>query len=361
MSGLRLSVVVPSYEGASRVKRLLDLFRAQTLPTSAFEVIVVDDGSERALNEVIEARTYPFAVTLLRQANAGAAAARHLGALQARADVLIFVDDDMVVGPGFLAAHLRHHDERAGLVVLGWMRGEVEDWGLMERWHQHHLDKKSEALSSGAPIRGNSLFSGNVSLRREDYLAVGGFDRSLRRGHDAELGLRLEKHGACFRFSKHAWSLHGMDRQPLTWWRARAVLYGRVDLRIAKKHPDLRHASPWRWLRQMNPVARPFIELSLRWPQRAERVGGGLLQLAEALDRVKVRGPALKAVTLAYTVDYFRGAVEEAGSPKAALGLARDYLAGVVARRASGAAPAASTSPSTRAGEPLAVRLQVSA
>ena len=326
MDALTLSVVVPSYEGAARVKRLLDLLRAQTLPSSLFEVVVVDDGSARALDEQVDARTFPFAVTVLRQQNQGAAAARHLGALQARGDLLVFVDDDMVVGPGFLAAHLRHHQERERLVVLGWMRGEAEGWGLMERWHQHHLDKKSEVLSSGAPIRGNSLFSGNVSMRKRDYLAAGGFDRSLRRGHDAELGLRLEKLGAHFRFSKQAWSQHGMDRQPLSWWRARAMLYGRVDLRIARKHPELPHASPFRWLREMNKAARPFIELSLRWPQKAERVGAALLEVAERLERTKLRAAALKAVTLAYTVDYFRGVVDEAGSPEVAMHLARTFL-----------------------------------
>lgn len=307
----RVSVVVPSYEGAARVRRLLSNLAQQTA-VGTFEVVVVDDGSPTVLAEQVDPSAYPFALKLVRQANAGAASARHRGATQAKGELLLFVDDDMEVPDTFVAAHAERHAGGEQVVVLGRMRGHEGKCGLMERWHQFHLDRYAQKYATGKlPIRGNALFSGNVSMRRADYVAAGGFDASLRRGHDAELGLRLEKLGVRFTFAEEAWSRHAPEDHALAWWRDRAMLYGRVDLRIARKHPDAAHASPWRWLRQMNPASRPFIHLALKAPSVARVVGGAVLDAAHALDAAGLNAVAIKAVSLAYTMDYFRGVHEE--------------------------------------------------
>jgi len=162
-------------------------------------------------------------------------------------------------------------------------------------------------------------------MRRADYLASGGFDPTLRRGHDVELGLRLEKMGLRFEFSERAWSRHSPEEHELSWWRERAMLYGRVDWRISKMHPDATHASPWRWLREMNPMIHPFIQIALRAPEAAKKVASAVLGLAHALDAARLGAVALKAITVAYTVDYFRGVRAEIGALEAALFEAREF------------------------------------
>jgi glycosyltransferase involved in cell wall biosynthesis len=310
-----VSVVIPSYDGSARLRRLLSQLARQNLPKDAFEVVVVDDGSPRELADQLDPADYPFDLRVVRQENAGAAAARHRGAMNARGGTLVFVDDDMEVPEEFLASHAAYHAGDDRCVVLGRMHGSRGAQGLMARWYQFHLDKKAALFAARRlPIRGTFMFGGNVSMRRADYLASGGFEAKLRRGHDVELGLRLEKMGLRFEFSERAWSRHSPEEHELQWWRDRAMLYGRVDWTISKMHPDAGHASPWRWWREMNPLIRPFIQLALRAPGMAKRVASAVLGIAHALDAARLDGVALKAITVAYTVDYFRGVRAEIGS-----------------------------------------------
>lgn len=317
---MKLSVVIPTFNRAALLRRLLLQLAGQSLPPGDFEVCVVDDGSTPPVRELLADLETPCKLQLIAQENAGAAAARHEGVLAAVGELVLFIDDDMQVGRDFLEQHLRAHAGRD--VVLGRIRADpaLNRMPLFERWHSHLLDKKAEAIRSGAlPVRGNLLFTGNVSMRRDDYLAVGGFDSSLGHSEDVELGLRLEKAGVTFRFCEEAATLHGSDHTSLEAWRTRARRYGHFDHRIAARHPELRHASPWRFAWELGAAARPFIAAAVAAPRLSGEAAGLVARAAERIDRAGLARPAQAATTLAYAVNYFGGVREEAGSVAAAL------------------------------------------
>ncbi len=332
---MRLSVVVPTFNRASLLRRLLTQLAAQS--HKDFEVLIVDDGSRQPV--AFEGLSTPYPLHLIRQPNAGAAAARHTGVLAAQGELILFIDDDMQIGTDFVEQHLRAHQRHGRAVVLGRIRADpaVSGMPLFERWHSVLLDRKAESIRNGVlPVRGNLLFTGNASLRREDYLAVGGFDTSLENSEDVELGLRLEKAGVAFVFSEEAFTLHGSDHTSLSKWRRRARRYGSFDHQIAGKHPELRHASPWRFALDLKPLARPFVAASVLLP-RAASVGAGLLARgAELADGLGLARPAISATTLAYAVEYFCGVREAAGSAGASL----EELVRFVGRFEKGAAAA---------------------
>src|SRR5204862_5510104 len=71
------------------------------------EVIVVDDGSTDATSDIVMSLRLPR-VRLIRQANAGKAAALNTGLAAARTELVVMIDGDTVVEPdtvGKLAAH----------------------------------------------------------------------------------------------------------------------------------------------------------------------------------------------------------------------------------------------------------------
>ncbi len=97
----QFSIIIPVYNGEAYVARAIDSVLNQTWP--AHEVIVIDDGSVDASTDVVH--SYGDRVLLLRQANAGVAAARNAGASRATGDWLAFLDADDWYYPDRLKMH----------------------------------------------------------------------------------------------------------------------------------------------------------------------------------------------------------------------------------------------------------------
>lgn len=319
----RLSVVIPTYERADRIARLLDQLAAQTLAPGAFEVVVVDDGSREDPRPRIEAVKRPFHLVVERQKNAGAAAARHRGAQLARGEILLFIDDDMIPSPALLEEHLRVHDTTPRAVVIGRMESsrKLAELSLFERFHARQLEHFwTELRATGRHPSGAELCSGNLSLRRDDYFAAGGFDTSLGRAEDMELGIRLEKAGAVICYADAASTIHDSDRTNVEGWLRGAFVYGVSEQRISKKHPDEHQASPWRYLEMVGPAPTPAYALSIAAPALGRAAARAVMRLAAGLDAAGFERAALAGTTLAYGMEYYRGVRAEAGSAAACAG-----------------------------------------
>lgn len=317
----RLSLVVATYNRAAAVQTLLRALAAQTLAPSDFEVVVVDDGSEPEVASLLRAVATPYRLTVLRQQNAGPAAARHAGVLAAQGAIIVIVDDDMRVPGHFLQAHAEQHAPGARRVVLGLIEPDpgLARMPLFERFHAEMLERFRQDVRAGRQVvQGTHVCTGNVSFPRADYLALGGFDRELDRSEDAELGVRFQKAGLELVFCEQAGTVHASDHTRLDVWLRRALRYGLNDLRIGRKHPDLPCASPWRFYGLMHPLARPLLLLSLLWPGLAgavARVGMGLSNLA---DRLGFGALAIMGTTVVYGMQYHRGLRQGVGSARGA-------------------------------------------
>jgi len=316
-----VSVVVSTYNRLALLTELLDALGRQTLSPDRFEVIVVDDGSAIPAAPALERRQDRYRLTIITQANAGAAAARHAGVLQATGEVVVITDDDMLVPPEFLAEHLAAH-EAGYTLVLGQISDDASlaDKPLFERFHAQQLARFVRRYSERpTEVRGVMVCTGNVSFRRAEYLAVGGFDRALGRSEDRELGVRLQKAGAKLFFAKGARTINRSDHTDLSVWMKRNYLYGLYDARIQKKHPDRIDADPWHFLFLVNPISRGLLLLSAAAPPVGKALSQAVYQLSEQLDERRDLHPALEkaaiaGATLTYGLEYFRGVREEAGS-----------------------------------------------
>jgi serine acetyltransferase/GT2 family glycosyltransferase len=317
----RLSVVVATYNREASLMRLLGQFAAQTAPAEAFEVVVIDDGSAKDATPALRARKLPYALRVERQANAGAAASRDRGARLAKGDIILFLDDDMQVGPDIVAAHLALHERDEHAVVLGRILPDPDaKLELFERFHADVLERFAASVLAGdATARGPNVYTGNVSMRRDAYVRVGGFDAAFGHSEDAELGVRLEKDGAHFHLSERAASVHSSDRTSAEGWLRRAKAYGVFDTRIARKHPDVPHANPWRYFRDLSPASRPFLTLGIGAPGAGARLAKLALGAARVVDGIGFERAALRGATLAFGLEYAVGMRSETESLLAAL------------------------------------------
>ena len=314
---LERSVVVATFNRGPLLERLLGQLCAQSLEPARYEVIVVDDGSTVPAASFVDRARYACAVLVLRQPNAGAAAARHRGILAARGELLVLIDDDMQVPKGYLAAHLAAHPPGSRRAVLGRIKADpaIAGMPLFERWYAHRLHGLAARLAAGSlRLDGSCLYTGNVSLGRRDYLAAGGFDAELARSEDAELGLRLEDSGVELGFAPEAYSLHGSDHTDEDGWLRRAFLYGVFDSRIGAKHPARASADPWRYLFKISAPARPLLAAAALAPGASRPISRAVLSVGHLVDRLGLARAAYASSAVAYSMEYFRGVRAEAGS-----------------------------------------------
>ena len=87
---IRVSAVIPAYNGQACVGRAIKSILSQTLPV--YEIIVVDDGSTDKTSEVVE--QFGDKVILIRQENAGVSVARNTAIEAATGNWIAFLDDD---------------------------------------------------------------------------------------------------------------------------------------------------------------------------------------------------------------------------------------------------------------------------
>lgn len=158
---MRISVVVPLYNGRSYLVEAVDSILAQT--RAADEIIVVDDGSTDGGADLLVG--YGHRVQVIRQANAGAATALNRGIARATGDVLAFLDADDLWVPDKL--------ERQESVLLANESIECV-FGLIQQFDER--DGATRALQE--PQRGVSRIG--VLIRRTAFERYGWFDESMR-------------------------------------------------------------------------------------------------------------------------------------------------------------------------------------
>src|SRR5450631_34137 len=75
---VKVSVIMATYNRGPLLVRLLKQIALQTYPMGDLEVVIVDDGSKVPVAPVLEPlkKDLPYPLTVITQANAGAAAAR---------------------------------------------------------------------------------------------------------------------------------------------------------------------------------------------------------------------------------------------------------------------------------------------
>jgi hypothetical protein len=183
------SIVVPVHNRPELVRQTLDSLRAQTLED--WTAIVVDDGSTDDTPAVLARHAAEDArITVVRQPNAGASAARNAGIARATGAWLAFLDSDDWYEPGALAAWRRAiEQEPACGVVVGLLAHDP-------RTHPDHAEGRVVARDAFLAALGFTLEWPQILLQatavRRDALeaAGGGFDPSYETSEDRELLIR---------------------------------------------------------------------------------------------------------------------------------------------------------------------------
>jgi glycosyltransferase involved in cell wall biosynthesis len=234
-----VSVVTPTHGRRPLVERTLRSLEAQR-GGGEFEVVVVDDGADPGLGEHLAALGLRIELRVVHlPENRGRSAARNAGIAASRGDVVVFLDSDMEVVDGFVAAHRSAH-EGPDTVALGNIvtAPEVGGGAFVD-----YIDSRGvKKVAPGEPIPPRYFMTGNSSVSRAMLARAGGFDEEFDEygGEDTEFGYRLGAHGGRFRYAEGAVSYH-LDLNSVPEMARRLRRYGERMLPVlARKAPAAR-------------------------------------------------------------------------------------------------------------------------
>lgn len=213
--GPSTTVLVSAYNQEREIELVLAALSAQTDP--AFDVVLADDGSEPPISKLVErlAGTLPFPVQAVWQEDEGFRKMRALNraALRSRAELLIFLDGDVVPHRDFVEVYRRH--ARPGeFLVGGYIFLDEEQTrrltpeNVRQGAHEIPLDGATWRRLYWAHLR-NLLYrglrpnrprirGGNFAVARDLFDRVDGYDEAFS-GYgkeDSELRNRMRRAGA---------------------------------------------------------------------------------------------------------------------------------------------------------------------
>jgi glycosyltransferase involved in cell wall biosynthesis len=223
---MKISVIVATRNRAALLDGALASLRAQ-LGAPRIEAIVVDNGSTDATRAVAERH----AAVYVYEPQPNRALARNAGIAVATGEVVLFVDDDVVLPPFFVAVHARAQArETFPHVVTG------------------------PIINVPAPdvrpvptfLNGSNAFfcTCNVSVPRNVLEAVGGFDPSFDKygWEDTELGVRLRKFDVRRRFvwEAYLWHVKPPATETLDAALEKTIEKARMAAKFVRKDPSRR-------------------------------------------------------------------------------------------------------------------------
>jgi len=180
-----VSIIIPVYNDPKGLEKCLEAVTCSNFEN--FECLVVDDNSSDDTTSV--AKQFPVKVIELCENN-GPAHARNCGAKASSADILLFVDSDVLIFPDTISKIVQAFQEQKDVAaIIGSYDDEPHERSVISEFKNlfhHYVHQKSSELAS-------TFWAGCGAIQKKVFMEAGGFGESFKRPaiEDIELGYRL--------------------------------------------------------------------------------------------------------------------------------------------------------------------------
>lgn len=299
-----ITVIVPTHNRASLLRRHLTALAAQSFPRPATEWIVVCDGCK---DESATVARESGADSVIELDGRGAAAARNAGLEAATTPLVAFLDDDIIPAPSWLGALVDAARANPGRTL------QMGYCPYAPSAIRTHLDRRNAAWYEAKlePLQDpqhkwqfTDFFGGNFAADRQALTELGGFDPRFALFEDAELALRALKAGWQIRFVKAARAEHHAHREVEEYGR-QAFRSGQVDVLFAQIHPEA--ASSLRLGMRRPPIKRQAGNLWRSLTNNSTLAVNAVARVARAGERISPRPILDLLYALLWDGQYWRG------------------------------------------------------
>ena len=234
---IEISVVIPTYNRREILGKCLEYLFKQTYPKDKYEIVVIDDGSTDATEEMVKSLRPPCQLRLLHQepGKKGPACANNLGIKNAKGAYILFINSDVYVKQDFIAEHMQSHHLYRSIIVQG---PSINTTDFDNPFQQ------TKGYSGYSSIQMGYFITWNVSIKKELLFKAGLFDEDFRpySWEDIEFGYRLKRLGIKQKFNKKALGYHyrpPFTLEELPGIKAKSKIMGKNGVLYYQKHPSL--------------------------------------------------------------------------------------------------------------------------
>jgi len=184
---IAVSVIIPVLNEEAVIARCLQSLAEQTLPRDAFEVIVVDNGSQDRTIAIAQRFDGALRLRVLDREGVPVSAMRNSGAAVARGRFLAFLDADCIAPPHWLKLAMNPLGVAGGgLIGAHYTIPPGSSW-VARAWYGDMGERKRGCVSY--------VPAGSMLVSRELFLQLGGFDETLETSEDCEFCQRISAAG----------------------------------------------------------------------------------------------------------------------------------------------------------------------
>ncbi|MBV8087740.1 MAG: polysaccharide deacetylase family protein [Chloroflexi bacterium] len=279
------SVVFSTFNRRHLLERTLPALFAQDVPADQLEIVVAVDGSTDGTADWLRGLDSPFPLRLILQPNRGQAAGLNAALSTATGDLALVLDDDVLCPPRLVSEHVAAHEAGLAEVIAGPVLVAPESpRSLAAEWERRDATRSHERQTREGPRWPSDMrVAANTSAPRCLLLEAGGFDASLRRAFDEDLGLRLHASGARFGYAATAmaWQLYERGAAELATTDARR--YGRAQATLGRRFPTYRSYTPLAWIAEGRPLVRLLRRLAALSSQRSQPATSAAFHLLDSV------------------------------------------------------------------------------
>jgi cellulose synthase/poly-beta-1,6-N-acetylglucosamine synthase-like glycosyltransferase len=227
------SVIIPTFIRPYQLQRCLNSLTFLDYPRDRFEVIVVDDGSKKPPDKIIDSFKNILAIKLIRQSHSGPGAARNLGASKAKGSFLAFTDDDCLPDQDWLKSLEKKFIENPACAIAGRAYNGLPKNSFAEA--SQELIDYLHSYFNVTPHHATFLTSNNMAVAKKDFQDIGGFDTNFQYagGEDREFCYRWLQSGYRLIYDPEVKVKH-MHLLTLRTFVSQQLYYGRGAFQLQK-------------------------------------------------------------------------------------------------------------------------------
>ena len=311
---MKASVVITTFNRRSSLERCLGSLAPQSFPGEEWEVIVVADGCTDDSVDYLRTISVPFKLRWFDRPNQGQPAAQNFGVANASGNIVIFLDDDCICEPGWVAAHCETHAQGGQIVGVGAILYHADSpAGTLSNLKLRLAESEYQRLlANGADLR-DMMLCANSSIARSAALDTS-FDPSFERIHDVEAGQRLLARGFRPVFVSQA-IVYELFTKSIDGALRDSWLQGKNEVILTARSPRFKPLAGIGLINQGSPFKRISRKALALHPRLSEVMLRPAFMLAEALRPIPPFASfAARILQARLAIQLVAGAIRQAGA-----------------------------------------------